>query len=202
MTMREVPASLAEKLEAAAHAFAASFEDVRMDDVAAASGIPRATLYYYFSGKDDVLAFLLRTMLADLTVSVAEAAATDGDTDARLAAVVRSQLAHLAANPATGQLLLANLGKAGKLPDIAAGIDGGFHEPVRQILRDGQRSGEIVDLDVEITASALFGAVTAVGFRGLLLDGGIDVDRIAGSLFPLFWAGLVRPKQRPLRATR
>ena len=200
--MREVPAALAQKLVAAADSYAASFDEVRMDDIGTASGIPRATLYYYFSGKDDVLAFLLRTMLADLAVSVAEAAATGGDTGVRLAAVVRAQLAHLAANPAAGQLLLANLGKAGKLPDIAAGIDEGFHEPVRKILRDGARSGEIMDLDVEITASALFGAVTVVGFRGLLLGGGIDVDRVADSLFPLFWSGIVRPKQRRPRTAR
>ena len=34
--------------------------DVRMDDIAQASGIPRATLYYYFEGKDDILAFARR----------------------------------------------------------------------------------------------------------------------------------------------
>ena len=197
--MREVPSALAGKLAAAAGSYAAAFEDVRMDDIAQASGIPRATLYYYFSGKDDVLAFLLRSMLADLRVSVAAAAETEGDSRVRLAAVVRAQLAHLAANPAASQLLLANLGKAGKLPDIAAGIDEGFHQPVRGILRDGFQRGDIVDLDVEIATSALFGAVTVVGIRALVLEGGIDVEGATGALFPLFWSGLAKPATRTKR---
>jgi len=30
----------------------------KMDDVAAATGVPKATLYYYFEGKEDILRFL------------------------------------------------------------------------------------------------------------------------------------------------
>ena len=191
--MREVPAGLAAKLTAAAGSFASAFEDVRMDDIAKASGIPRATLYYHFAGKDDVLAFLLRSMLEDLRASVAAAADINADTKARLAAVVRAQLAHLGANPATAQLLLTNLGKAGRLPAIAAGVDEGFHAPVRRILSDGVRAGALVDLDVELTATALFGAVTVVGFRSLVVDGRIDVDHVADAVFPIFWSGIARP---------
>ena len=50
---RAVPEALAGKLTAAAGDFAPSFDEVRMEDIAAASGVPRATLYYYFAGKDD-----------------------------------------------------------------------------------------------------------------------------------------------------
>lgn len=200
--MREVPVALADKLAAAADSYASSFDDVRMDDIAKASGIPRATLYYYFSGKEDLLGFLLGSMLADLRVSVAEAAQSPGDAQLRLDAVVRAQLRHLGANPAIGQLLLANLGKAGKLPDIAAGVNDGFHAPVRQILAEGIRDGILVELDVDIAATALFGAVTIVGFQSLLTEGRIDVDRVADSLFPLFWSGMERPAPRPTRKKR
>lgn len=196
--MREVPDALADKLAAAADSYASSFDDVRMDDIARASGIPRATLYYYFSGKEDLLAFLLGSMLADLRVSVAGAAQSPGDTRVRLDAVVRAQLRHLGANPAIGQLLLANLGKAGKLPDIAAGVNDGFHAPVRAILADGVRDGILVELDVDIASTALFGAVTIVGFQSLLTEGRIDVDRVADALFPLFWSGMARPPQARL----
>jgi AcrR family transcriptional regulator len=200
VTMRKVPVALAGKLTAAAGAFTSSFEDVRMDDIAKASGIPRATLYYYFAGKDDVLVFLLGAMLNDLRISVAIAADAESDTESRLAAVVRAQLAHLAANPATGQLLLTNLGKAGRLGAIAAGVDQGFHSPVRRILAEGIRQGVLVDVDVEIATTALYGAVTIVGFQALLADGRIDVDRVADAVFPIFWSGIARP--RPTRSRR
>lgn len=185
-----VPKGLASRLSESAGSFASSFHEIRMDDIAKASGIPRATLYYHFSGKEEVLTFLLRAMLADLKVSVATAAEVDGDTNARLASVVHAQLNHLAANPGTGQLLLSNLGKAGQLPVIAAGIDDGFHAPVRRILLE---AGDVlVDLDVEVVTTALFGAVTIVGFQGLLSSGHIDVERVARTIVRTFWSGITR----------
>jgi TetR/AcrR family transcriptional regulator len=187
---RAVPEALAHKLTAVAGDFASSFDEVRMEDIAAASGVPRATLYYYFAGKDDVLAFLLRSMLDDLRVSVATALEAGGSARTRLQAVVRAQLAHLAANPATSQLLLMNLGRAGRAGQIAGGIDAGFHGPVREILRDGISKGEIGDVDVELATTAVYAAVTIVGLQSLVVAGGIDVDGIAGRLFPLFWSGL------------
>lgn len=195
-----VPEALADKLAAAADEFAASFEDVGMGDIAKASGIPRATLYYYFAGKDDVLAFLLRSMLDDLRVSVATALEIEGDTRTRLLGVVRAQLAHLGANPATSQLLLMNLGKAGRLGAIASGVNDGCHAPVRKILADGVRDGALLDIDIQVAATAIYGAVTIVGLQSLVLDGEIDVDGLAESLFPIFWDGIVRPSAtRPRR---
>jgi len=188
-----VPDALADKLTAAASAFASSYEDVGMGDIAKASGIPRATLYYYFAGKDDVLAFLLRSMLDDLRISVATALEIDGDTRTRLLGVVRAQLAHLGANPATSQLLLMNLGKAGRLGAIASGVNEGFHAPVRKILADGVRDGAVFDLDVQVAATAIYGAVTIVGLQSLVITGEVDVDAMAESLFPIFWDGIARP---------
>jgi AcrR family transcriptional regulator len=165
--MRSVPESMANKLMSAAGEFVASWDDVRIDDIAAASGVPRATLYYYFSSKENVLAFLLRRMLDQLTDAVADA---DDDSLAipeRLAAVVRAQLAHLAEYPAPAQPLTSNLGKAGKLPDIAAAISTSFHEPARRLLALGASDGSFRKVDSELAATALYGAVTVVGLRCL-----------------------------------
>jgi len=201
VTTRTVPEGLAGKLTSAAAGFAVAFDDVRMEDIAASSGIPRATLYYYFAGKDDVLAFLLRSMLEDLRSSVATALDVEGDARTRLDAVVRAQLAHLAANPAASQLLLMNLGRAGRLGQIASGIDAGFHAPVRRILGEGVAAGELADVDVEVTATAIYASVTIVGLHALMVTGGIDVDGTADRLFPFFWSGIAASRASTARAT-
>ena len=54
---------MADKLLATAGELALSWDEVRTEDIAEASGIPRATLYYYFSSKDEILQFLLTRML-------------------------------------------------------------------------------------------------------------------------------------------
>ena len=74
--MREVPEGIVERLDGAASVFAdRGFDQTRIEDLAEATGIPRATLYYYFAGKEDILAWLLRRMLAEMAEAVATARA-------------------------------------------------------------------------------------------------------------------------------
>jgi len=188
--MRAVPDALVQKLVAAADSFAASFEDTRMEDIAQASGIPRATLYYYFAGKEEILAFLLNAMLANYEADRTAASDDAGDTSTRLTELIRSQLGYLAANPAIAQLLLANLGKAGKLPDIAAEVRRTFHMQFEWVLGEGIEKGELSPCDVVATSTALFGGVMMVGLDALLREGDLDVERFTAVLHELFWRGL------------
>jgi TetR/AcrR family transcriptional regulator len=190
MSTRTPPERLVERLTSAAAGFAVTFDDVGMDDIAAASGIPRATLYYYFAGKDEVLSFLLRSMLNDLRVSVSTAEEAGGEVKERLRAVMRAQFAHLAANPAAAQLLLMNLGRAGRLGVIARGIETGFHEPVRRILAEGIAAGELVEVDIDSITTAMYGAITILGLRSIVVLGALDPDGATDGLFPVFWTGM------------
>ena len=50
--MRRIPRQIADRLPAAADLFAEKgLNDSKIEDVAAATGVPKATLYYYFAGK-------------------------------------------------------------------------------------------------------------------------------------------------------
>lgn len=189
--MREIPADMAARLSEAATSFVSSFEEVRMEDIASVAGVSRTRLYYYFSGKDDVLAFLLREMLDDLTAVAADAGQGEGPPPVRLGAVIRAQLSHLNAYPALAQLLIANLGRAGKLPDIAARVNDGFVEPVKRLLAEGAADGTFRSLpDEDLGAGALFGAVLVIGLRYLVTEGSIDVDRVVDLIGPMFWSGI------------
>ena len=137
-----------------------------MADIAAAAGVARSSLFYYFSNKDDVLAFFLRATLDELADATTAAADSPGDPPVRLAAVVRAQLGHLDRHPAASQQLIAHLGRAGKLADTAARIRNGFEELVRRLLVEGARDGTLRPLpDPELGASALFGAVVVIDLR-------------------------------------
>jgi AcrR family transcriptional regulator len=190
---------MATKLHAAAGDLLANFDDVQMHDIAAAAGVGRSSLYYYFTNKDDVLAFLLRRVLDDLTAATAAAAAQPGGPGARLGAVIRAQLEHLNEHPAATQLLVANLGKAGRLADIAARVNAGFEEPVRNLLREGAADGSLrVLADDDLGATALFGAVLVIGLRALVVDGRIDVERVMGMVGPMFWNGIAPSPELPV----
>jgi AcrR family transcriptional regulator len=197
--MREVPTEMAANLASAANRLLANFDDLQMNDIAAAAGVARSSLYYYFTNKDDVLAYLLRSVLDDLTVSTAAAAEGAGNPAQRLAAVIRAQLEHLNNHPAATQLLIANLGRAGKLPEIAARVNEGFEEPVRRLLAEGSDDGTLRALpDPDLGAAALFGAILVIGLRSLVVDGSVDVDRVLEMIAPVFWYGLAPAAGMPL----
>lgn len=189
--MREVPAEMAANLQAAADRLLASFDDLQMTDIAEAAGVARSSLYYYFANKDDVLTYLLRSILDELTTATVDAASGPGSPSDRLAAVIRAQLEHLNQHPAAHQQLIANLGRAGKLPDIAAQVNQGFEVPVRRLLAEGAADGTFRRLpDAELGATALFGAVLVIGLRALVVDGQIDIDRAMDLIGPMFWHGI------------
>lgn len=189
--MREVPAEIATNLRAGSEKLLSAFDDVQMHDIAEAAGIARSSLYYYFTNKDDILAFLLGSMLDDLAAVTAEAVAGDGTPSERLASVIRAHLGHLASNPAASQQLIANLGRAGKLPDIAMRVHEAFEVPVRRLLAEGAADGTLRAIDdTDLGATALFGAIVVIGLKALVVHGSIDVDRIMTLIGPMFWHGI------------
>jgi AcrR family transcriptional regulator len=205
--MRVVPEGIAERLEAAAAVFADhGFDQTRIEAVAEATGVPRATLYYYFAGKEDILAWLLRRMLADMTEAVAAAAGGPGTARDRLDAVVRAEVDVMARHPATCRALLADLGRVGRIPDVAAAIQAAFHQPVRRILAEGEADGTLRPVaDPETTVSAIYGAVTIGAAHYLVADNRVDTDRVASEVTTLLLTGLgtsVRKGSAPAGATR
>lgn len=196
VTMREVPAEMAANLRAAADRLLESFDDVQMHDIAEAAGVARSSLYYYFANKDDVLAFLLQSMLDDLVSATTDAVAGPGTPSERLLAVIRSQLEHLGQNSAASQQLIANLGRAGKLPDLAAKVREGFEVPVRELLAEGAADGTLSPIvDDELGATALFGALLMIGLKTLIVEGHIDIDRTMELIGPMFWNGIAQRQQ-------
>jgi AcrR family transcriptional regulator len=190
--MRKVPPDIARKLVDATNQLGANFDDLRMDDIAQASGIPRATLYYHFAGKDDVLAFLHDAMLADFQEHVR--APSDGHARERLIGLIAAQLAHIAGHPAVTQLLVLNLGRLGKFADLATSPDHPIVEPFRRILDEGIAAGEVRPIDVGTTAVALSDAVHTLGLRTVVAGELGDPIALAEHFVDLFWNGAGAPE--------
>jgi TetR/AcrR family transcriptional regulator len=114
---------------------------LRLEDVARPVGASRATLYYYFSGRDDPLSF----PLAEHTRPAAEAMraavrASDG-AEARLRAMVRALAEYLTSHPGTCAGLLGALGAAGRLGEILQVSDTWIAAPLREVLTHGCDAG-------------------------------------------------------------
>ncbi len=202
------PAELAERLWAVSDEVLAPGTDMKIDDLAALAGVPRATLYYYFSGKDDVFAFLLAQKLQRGTAAVASAAQQQGDAVQRLRAVLDAMLRTLAEQPEVCMRLLGAVIDQGNGGQLMAEVERTLMAPVRDLLVEARDNGELVVADPSTTTLAMMGAVAIVSMVRTA-DNAFDPDETAASLIPLFLDGLCpraasaatdkRPRRAPSR---
>ena len=194
--MRQVPAKLATKLYGAAELIAdRGLADAKIDEIADAAGIPKATLYYYFSGKDEILAFLLADVLELIAGEVGTAVASSGSARDRLGLAVEAQLRVMLENPAVCRALVGDLGRATRLPALAEALRTAFHEPLERLLADGVRDGTLRPVDHPgAVALSIFGAITVAGLsvavEGPSSDPATDAALTAAAICDLLLAGL------------
>ena len=193
--MRKVPRQIHERLSAAADQFAEKgLNDSNIDDVAAVTGVPKATLYYYFAGKEEILAFLLEDLLKDIAEAVNAIVHTDGTGAERLELVIRAQLRAMAQRPAVCRALIGELGRAARMPVIAEMINTAYQQPVEALLVAGARDGSLGEQpDARSTSIALFGAVTINALMYLVTDHHLDETAVASTLNAVIFDGL-RPR--------
>jgi TetR/AcrR family transcriptional regulator len=190
--MRVVPTAIAAKLPRAAELIAdRGLDQTKIEEVAEVTGIPKATLYYYFTGKEEILVFLLRDLLNGVADTVAIAIESDGVAAERLGRVIRAQLAAMAEQPAVWRALAADLGRAARLPELAEALATAYYQPVERLLAEGAADGSLRAVDNAGAASmAIFGAATWAGLQNLLNDPPLDVDRLAGLVTALVLHGV------------
>ena len=189
--VRPLPDELADRIDLAAPVFADNGLDAtRIDDLAKVTGIPRATLYYYFPGKEHILAHLLSRTLREMTATLSDVAAEPGTGRERLARLVRAHLVFIGEHGPTYRLLFAELGRAAPLVDIAAGVDLAILSPIRHALRDGNNDGSLHVADLSAASSVVYGAVLVTGMQHLLLGTSADLAERADAISDVILQGI------------
>ena len=136
--MRTISDEMRKKMRKAATIFAENgFDGTTVEALSEVTGVPSSTLYYNFEGKEEILAFLLEDWLDRTSAAAADAVATRRSANERLADLVETQLRAMANDPATCQVLLAELGRIDRLPRIAEAVQSAFHRPLAKLLAIG-----------------------------------------------------------------
>jgi TetR/AcrR family transcriptional regulator len=131
----------------------------RLEDVARLVGASRATLYYYFSGRDDLVAFLLTAHARQAAQTVHAAVDPDDAPEPRLRATVAATVAYLGAHPRTCAGLLGALGDAGRMSEALQANDTWIAAPLRELLTDGRTAGAFAIDNIADAANAILGAI-------------------------------------------
>jgi AcrR family transcriptional regulator len=181
-----------EKVLAAAELFAdAGLDATKMEDVAAATGVPKATLYYYFEGKEDILAFLFAEVLDEIGRAVALAMEGEGTAADRLRATIVAHLRVVEAFPAATRALQFDLGRAARIPHIDERVEAAFRRPVRRLLAEGAADGSLRAVaHPKVAAVAVLGAVATVGINAISFGTTRPVEDIADDVIAVVITGL------------
>jgi TetR/AcrR family transcriptional regulator len=190
--MRTLPPAMREKVLTAAGLFAEhGLDATKMEEIAAVTGVPKATLYYYFDGKEEILTFLFTEVLDRVAEAIAGALSTPGSASDRLAAAILAHLRVFERFPMASRALQFDLGRAARVPLIAERVDAAFVEPVRALLVEGASDGSLRPIDhPRLAALAILGAVTTTGINALTVGPGHRAGPIASGLVDLVLSGV------------
>jgi AcrR family transcriptional regulator len=188
--MKTPPPELTERLLKVSEQLEGTEFDVTIDEVAKLADVPRATLYYYFSGKDDLVAFFLNEKFGLVREAIADAAGSGGSVSDRLAQAMTAILVSIQQHPQLCTELSIAVKRAGNMGEVMANADRVMMTPMRELLIEGRATGELIVDDVELTATALMGALHFVGMMHVTTTGALDAEGVATSLVPQLIHGL------------
>ena len=191
--MKKVPEDLAEKLYAGSDRFLAQGPEVRIDEVAEAVGVPRATLYYYFSGKDDLVTFLMNEKLERVARAVEKARASEGEAIERFEKALTAITHELAAYPAICLNMVSGMGRLDAMAEMMFAADRAALAPLRELLIEARAMGQVEVADIDLTVTAFMGAVNMAVLQRHALGVEIDADALPAELVALLLDG-IRPR--------
>ena len=157
--MKSPPPDLARRLVEASEEILRPGQGLRLEDIAGLVGSARATLYYYFSGHDDLVGFLLARHVTAAGEAMAAAASEAVAPPERLRRAVAALAAFLGERPGVCAGLLTFAGASGELGSVLAATDAALTAALEEILADGARSGELAAADPADAANAILGAI-------------------------------------------
>jgi len=172
---------------------------VSLDEVAADAGVSKATVYHYFSGKDDLLTRSLSQRMAEKQDEIERYVARAGGSAAKRLQLYLQEFWVRNLRPQAGlwqQMLVSEI--AADAPEVFAAWARGFvarWQSVERLIRDGQRTGEFrQDADAHAAARTIMSSLTHQALfhvhLGMHRFSPYDRDRLCKSLVNQFLRGL------------
>ncbi len=142
------------------------FADTSVDDVAAAAGIAKGTLYLYFRSKEDIYATAVQQAIRELQVLIAERLAAAHGVRQKLAVAIASRLEFWLDQQSLYRLLLT-VGREQKHRRQTNDVIRAGHDGFVAIMQEGVAAGELKPQDFDTLAWAIFDMIRGCNERRL-----------------------------------
>ncbi len=188
--VKRPPTELIARMRAVADEVLSPGRAASIDEMAAAAEIPRATLYYYFAGRDELVDFLLLDKVETVGAALRAAIGEGKDPLVQLGAVLRTTVDNIASYPALCTMLIARMASLSRTELLGATMEQAVLVPLQELLGAGVAVGAFELEDPELSAHALYGAVSMAALSQVARDGRVDADRLADVLIPRLLASV------------
>jgi TetR/AcrR family transcriptional regulator, cholesterol catabolism regulator len=178
----------AQIIEVAARLFAEKgYQGTSIQEIAAAVGMLKGSLYYHIQSKEDLLLAIIEKAHQDgITMLRERLARPHPDALSRLRSLVEGHICNLTSNLVAVTVFFQEfrlLGQQERRRIVAERDE--YEEEVRKILRDGQSEGTMCpDLDVPMTARTILGALNWT-YHWYKPEGSLHADEVASILADL-----------------
>jgi AcrR family transcriptional regulator len=147
-------------VRAAAQAFnERGYHHTSLDDIAAALGVTKPTVYYYVANKEQLLYECFRAGLERIRVAFHEASRSDRPARERLNAVVHGYAEAIASEYGWCMVRAHEQDLGPEMSRQINALKSEIDQGIRRLLRDGMADGSIGTCDPKITAFAMAGAL-------------------------------------------
>ena len=190
--MKPVPTELTDKLVSASGIAATGPGlSMSMDDLAKASGVPRATLYYYFSGRSDLLTFYVGVMIKRMRDAVAKGLEHEGTPPERMETLVRAVMRTFEEYPRMCVEMSVAIKFLQNYGPVMMEMERGVLRPMVEIIDEGNASGEFDVKDPIVVANAMTGGMHMVATMDIVSTGKLDAEARSDVLIPQMMGGLL-----------
>lgn len=140
---------------------------VNLSAVAAATGVPRSTLYYNFKGADELTRWFVDELLVEIGERISAAVAAESDPPAQLAAAINTVMHVTVEQRALTEALLRGIFSGPDFADRLRMTRDTVFPAVRATLERGIADGSFVDVDVDETIAGFIGTIAVIGLHHL-----------------------------------
>lgn len=172
--MRKLPDDLSARMDDAARVIAElGYDNAKMEDIARATGISKTQLYYWFEGKQAILAQIVKSLVDEMGRRVAhtiEAEEAKGSPAVdRVEAVIRSHVSVMRDRPWAALVALTEFVRAMGIHNIAEMTNDYYHNPMAKLFALGVEDGSLRPVaDPQAVSGAMYGG-TVTSSIGLII---------------------------------
>ncbi len=181
-------------------------EAVTVEEIAAAAGVAKGTVYLYFQGKEDLVQALISQVGEQILADIEAVVAGPGNPPAKIQAVAAVLLDYLlrerALFPAYARdILRSGRGAAPTYWQHLQEMEENFVSLVTRLFADGIASGHFIEADPRLLTFLLRGLVRAVGYFQMTAGQPEAIKEALPVLVTLLASGLTRqPKAAEVAA--